>query len=216
MIELCLVSMDPEEIRCVTDVYPCNCFADNPTVAVRALESADTSFFERSREVRSLVGDDVKLYLEVMGDTTDEMVSDAQRIVAEVGGNTLVKIPACQEGYRALERLRELGIRASCTAIFDVGQALLAARAGAVCVAVYVSRLDRQGSSGLGVVHQIRAAFDLHDIDCMVCAASLKTACDVEQALLCGAQNVTVDLSLLEVMASSPLGTSSVGFTQSK
>ena len=205
MIEFCLVSMSLDEVRVATETYPCNCFADNPTVAVQGIGDSGEGFLVRSRALRELVGPEAKLYLEVMGDTCEEMVADAHRIVAEVPGNTLVKIPACPEGYRAIRELAEVGIRSSCTAVFDVEQALLAEAAGAVCVAVYVSRLDRAGCGGMGVVHDIVTAFREIDARAMVCAASLKTPRDIERALLAGAENVTVDLALLRQLAMSSL-----------
>lgn len=202
MLEFCLVTFDLNEIRVASALFPINCYADNPTVAAVDLADGRTTFLVRSREIRSAVGDEVPFYLEVLGDTCREMVEDARRIVEEVPGNTLVKIPACPEGYRAISVLSSEAIRSSCTAVFDVNQALLAAAAGAVCVAVYVSRLDKRGGNGIEVVRSIRHAFDAHGISCMVCAASLETPGDVERALEAGAQNVTVNLAMLKDMAS--------------
>lgn len=202
MLEFCLVTFDIDEVREASALFPINCYADNPSVAAKDLTGGRATFLSRSREIRSAVGDEVPFYLEVLGDTCGEMVEDAQRIVAEVSGNTLVKIPSCPEGYKAIPVLRNLGIRVSCTAVFDVNQALLAAMAGAVCVAVYVSRLDKCGGDGIEVARAIRRAFDAYGIGCMVCAASLKAPGDVERALMAGAQNVTVNLTMLKDMAS--------------
>ena len=198
MLEFCLVTFDIDEIREASALFPVNCYADNPSVAAKDLAGGRATFLSRSREIRAAIGDEVPFYLEVLGDTSGEMVEDALRIVREIPGNTLVKIPACPEGYKAIPDLKNLGI--------DVNQALLAAAAGAVCVAVYVSRLDKRGGDGIGVVRAIRQAFDKHGIDCMVCAASLKTPGDVERALMAGAQNVTVDLAMLKSMACQERG----------
>ena len=206
MLEFCLVTFDIDEIREASALFPVNCYADNPSVAAKDLAGGRATFLSRSREIRAAIGDEVPFYLEVLGDTSGEMVEDALRIVREIPGNTLVKIPACPEGYKAIPDLKNLGIRASCTAVFDVNQALLAAAAGAVCVAVYVSRLDKRGGDGIGVVRAIRQAFDKQGIDCVVCAASLKTPGDVERALMAGAQNVTVDLAMLKSMACQERG----------
>lgn len=204
MVETCLVSMSLSEVEAALGTYSCNCFADNPSVAVRGIGSSGDSFLARSRKVRELIGTNTKLYLEIMGDTCAEMVADARRIVSEVPGNTLVKVPACPEGFRAIQELARLGIRSSCTAAFDVDQALFAEEAGAVCVAVYVSRLDRAGFDGMRVVNDIAIAFKKRKARAMVCAASIKTQRDIERAVLAGADNVTVDLALLEQMAASP------------
>lgn len=203
MLEFCLTTFDVDMVRQALPVYPVNCFAMNPSIAVKDLKGRG-DFLGTAREIRKLIGEGEKFYLEVMGDTAREMVEDARRIIAEVPGNTLVKIPACPEGYRAIAQLKREGIRCSCTAVFDADQALLAAAAGAVCVAVYVSRLDAAGIDGLAVVSQIREAFSRAGVDCMLCAASLKTPGQVEQAILRGAGNVTVDLPLLRQMALFP------------
>lgn len=204
MLELCLTTFDVEMVRRALPVYPVNCFAMNPSIAVKDLKGR-ADFLGTAREIRRLIGEEQKFYLEVMGDTAPEMAEDARRIVSEVPGNTLVKIPAGAEGYRAIALLRQEGIRCSCTAVFDVEQALLAAAAGAVCVAVYVSRLDKAGGDGLETVSRIRQAFSRINTPCMLCAASLKTPEQVEQAICRGAENVTVDLPLLEQMALHPM-----------
>ena len=52
---------------------------------------------------------------------------------------------------------------------------MLAAEAGAYCVAVYVSRVDNSGGDGIEVVRKIKEAFVMEGIACKVSAASLKT-----------------------------------------
>ena len=46
----------------------------------------------------------------------------------------------------------------------------------------------------------------MHGItECKVCAASLKTPLAIEQAILAGAENVTVDLPMLEALITHPM-----------
>ena len=185
-MEYCLVTYNLEMVKKAIEYFPVNCFAMNPSIAAKDLKNSDTSFLEASKKYREIINNDMPLYIEVMGDTSNEMI--------------LVKIPATDEGLVAIRKLKAEGIRSSCTAIFDLNQALLAAEAGAVCVAVYVSRLDKNGYDGISVVRQISEAFKSRNINTMVCAASLKTPLDVEKAILAGAQNVTVDYEMLEKM----------------
>lgn len=205
MIEYCLVTYDLEMVKKAIEIYPVNCFAMNPSIAAKDLKGKTISFLEASKKYREIIGDEMPLYIEVMGDTANEMIEDARRIIKEVPGNTLVKIPATDAGLKAIRLLKNEGIRSSCTAIFDLNQALLASEAGAVCVAVYVSRLDKSGFNGMNVVKQISEAFKQRGIKTMVCAASLKTPKDVEDAILSGAQNVTVELQMLEGMINHPM-----------
>ena len=132
-------------------------------------------------------------------------MEDAKAMVKAVPGNTFVKIPACPEGFKAIRELKNAGIATSCTAVYTFNQAMLAAMAGASYVAVYVSRLDKNGGDGIEVVRRIKQAFVAHNIDCVVSAASLKTPLSLQEAIEAGADNVTVDLEMLEALAVHPM-----------
>ena len=206
MIEFCLDTGDLEMVKKTVGLYPVSCFSMNPSIAVNCLKGTGRSFLENAREIRKVIGSDTPFYLEAMGDTAEEMLEDARAIKAEIPGNTLVKIPACPEGYKAIRLLKKEGIGCSCTAIYDFNQAMLAALSGADCVAVYVSRLDNSGADGIETVAKIKRAFQIHGITgCMVSAASLKSPIYIEKAVLAGADNVTVDLPMLEQMAVHPM-----------
>lgn len=204
-MEYCLDTGDLEMVKKVVDLYPVKCFSMNPSIAVRCLRGTGRTFLENARMIREVIGEEAPFYLEAMGDTAEEMIADAHRIKEEIKGNTLIKIPACPQGYKAIRLLKEEGILCSCTAIYDFNQAMLAAEAGAYCVAVYVSRIDGSGGNGIDVVRRIKQAFVMEGLDCKVSAASLKQANYLEEAALAGADNVTVTLDMLEKMAIHPL-----------
>ena len=90
MIEYCLVTYDLEMVKKAIEFYPVNCFAMNPSIAAKDLKGKTISFLEASKKYREIIGDKMPLYIEVMGDTADEMIEDARRIIKEVPGNTLV------------------------------------------------------------------------------------------------------------------------------
>ncbi|QOY60154.1 transaldolase family protein [Thermophilibacter immobilis] len=205
MLEFCLDTGDLDMVRKASKIYPLNCYSMNPSIAVRCLKGTGKSFIQNALDIREVIGEDVPFFLEAMGDTAEEMVEDAQAMVKAVPGNTLVKIAACPEGFKAIRMLCELEIPTSCTAIYTFNQAMLAAMAGASYVAVYVSRLDKNGGNGIDVVRRIKQAFLGHDISCVVSAASLKTPLALQEAIEAGADNVTVDLDMLDALAVHPM-----------
>lgn len=206
MIEFCLDTGDLEMVKKTVGLYPVNCFSMNPSIAVNCLKGTGRSFLENAKMIRQVIGNEPPFYLEAMGDTAEEMVEDARAIKALIPGNTYVKIPACPEGYRAIALLKKEKIYCSCTAVYDFNQAMLAAMAGAICVAVYVSRLDNNGGDGIETVARIKKAFEMHGITtCAVSAASLKSPLAIERAILAGADNVTVTLPMLEQMGVHPM-----------
>ena len=198
MLEFCLDTGDLEMVKAASKVYPLGCYSMNPTIAVNCLKGTGKSFIQNARDIREVIGDEMPFFLEAMGDTAEELVEDARAMVAAVTGNTLVKIPACPEGYKAIAALKAEGIR-------TFNQAMLAALAGAEYVAVYVSRLDRNGGNGIETVRRIKQAFLDHGIDCIVSAASIKSAGEVERAIEAGADNIALNLELLEQMAVHPM-----------
>ena len=194
-----------EEVKKALDIYPVNCFSMNPSIVVKALSGTHKGFLENAIEIRKIIGNESPLYLQAMGDTAEEMIEDAHAIVKAVYGNTLIKIPACPQGFKAIRLLKKENISCSCTTILDVNQAMLAAECGAVCVAVYVSRLDNAGGDGLDVVKKIKQAFTLNHITCHISAASIHSAITLEKAFLLGVDDVTVNMELLDKMATHSL-----------
>ncbi|WP_440896573.1 transaldolase family protein [Amphibacillus sp. Q70] len=200
-MEFCLFSFDLKEIEHAKNSFPVDCFAINPTNAVEDLKEAKKSFFENAKLIRKVIGNDSSFFLQVIGHTADEIVNDAIKIKEEIKGNTFVKIPASVEGFKAIKLLKQREIPISCTAIFTLNQAILAAESGADYIAVYVSRLEKLNVSGIDVISKIKKVFDEENYSCKIAAASLKTVDHVEQAILAGADNVTVPNHLLEEMS---------------
>ena len=61
------------------------------------------------------------------------MVREGEALAA-LDPHIVVKLPCTAEGIRAVRHFAERGIRTNCTLVFSVGQALLAAKAGATYV----------------------------------------------------------------------------------
>ena len=71
----------------------------------------------------------------------DGMLADAAEL-ASVHKNIVVKIPCTTEGIKAIKALSAKNIPTNCTLVFNAGQAVLAAKAGARYVSPFVGRLD--------------------------------------------------------------------------
>ena len=75
--------------------------------------------------------------------TTDleGMLTEAAEL-ASVHKNIVVKIPCTAEGIKAIKALSAKNNSTNCTMVFNAGQAVLAAKAGARYVSPFVGRLD--------------------------------------------------------------------------
>lgn len=192
--------------------YPVRAFSMNPTIATRDLKGSDKTFFEALKEIREAIGEDTEFSVQTVGETADEIVKDAKAIVDHVKGTNLyVKVNAFEEGYKAMRILKQQGYKVTATAIASVNQALLSIEAGADTVAVYVGRLDNVSGNGMEVVKQIAQVMKLKGItNVQLAAASIRTAHQVEEAALAGADIVAVSLDILKACGNHPLTDKSV------
>ncbi len=97
------------------------------------------------------------------------------------------------------------GIKTNLTLIFNVPQAILAARAGATYVSPFVGRIDDISMDGLQLIRDIAAIFKTHDIKAQIISASVRNACHVIECAKAGADLATVPYSVIEQMLKHPL-----------
>jgi len=171
----------------------------NPTLMMRA-GTAD------------LKANTLKIVEMVQGPVSAEVVrTDAAGMIEEAreilswSEHVYAKIPITVEGLKAM---REISAwpngRINATLIFSPVQAYLVARAGASFASIFVGRIDDAGLDGMEVVRQTREIFDNYGFDCQVLAASIRTTTHVVEALLAGADIITLPFDVLQRMVRSP------------
>ena len=89
-------------------------------------------------EICEIVGGDVSA--EVIATDLEGMIKEGEELAA-LHPNIVVKVPCIEAGIKAIKYFTRKGIRTNCTLVFSVGQALLAAKAGATYVSPFVGRL---------------------------------------------------------------------------
>ncbi|HNV34750.1 MAG TPA: fructose-6-phosphate aldolase [Bacillota bacterium] len=137
------------------------------------------------------------------------MVKEGKEIAA-MAPNMVVKVPMTTEGLKAIKRLAELGIKTNATLIFNENQALLAARAGATYVSIFIGRLVDRGVDAIGITRNIRMIFDTNDMDTEIIAASIRNTEQVTQCAIAGAHIATVPYRVLMEMVEHPLTTAGI------
>ncbi len=141
---------------------------------------------------------------EVLSTTAAGMIEEAREILAW-SDHVFVKIPTTVEGLKAMREISSWpNGRINATLIFSPVQAYLVARAGASFASIFVGRMDDAGLDGMEVVRQTRAIFDNYGFDCQVLAASIRHTAHVVEALLAGADIITLPFGVLQKMIRSP------------
>ena len=122
----------------------------------------------------------------------------------------MIKLPATGEAIRLAPALTREGVRHALTAVYSPAQALLAHEIGCVWAIPYVDRATRQGVDGLGLVEELAAMLRALRSGTRILAASLKTAEQVADATLRGADDVTAPLEILLTLAEHPLSQAAI------
>lgn len=195
-----------EQIKKAFDYYPMAGVTTNPTI----ISKEKTAFLPLLQEIRSVIGMEADLHVQVLGQTAETMVAEAKYLKEKIGGDLVIKIPVIPEGIKAMKWLSREGFRITATAIYTADQALMAAMAGAEFLAPYVNRIDNISGNGVAVVRQIQTMLNQHELDAKILAASFKNNQQVHEVALAGAQSVTVNADIMDQLLAHPLTTSSV------
>ena len=139
--------------------------------------------------------------------TAEEMIAQAEELIKINGGDekVTIKLPMTLAGLEACRYLTEKGVKTNVTLIFNVNQALLAARAGATYVSPFLGRLDDISEDGVLLVAKIAELFDVHQLDTQIMAASVRHPDHVTRVAMAGAHIATIPYKVIEQLAMHPL-----------
>jgi TalC/MipB family fructose-6-phosphate aldolase len=101
-----------------------------------------------------------EVFFQAWGEDTETLVRRGQEL-RDLGDEVVVKLVASRAGTAACATLAAKGVPTLLTAVYDPGQALVAAAAGATYIAPYLRRLDAAGRDGTGDVlamHEVLTA----------------------------------------------------------
>lgn len=171
-MKLIIDDADTKAISRLVEYYPIDGVTTNPSI----LAKSGRQPFEVLKEIRSIIGQELELHVQVVARDAAGMLDDAHRIVSELGEGTFVKVPSVPEGFKAMKAMHAEGINITATAIYTPMQGFVAAKAGASYAAPYVNRIDNMGYDGVGVAKAIHDVFRANDLPCEVLAASFKNS----------------------------------------
>ncbi|MBC2039842.1 transaldolase family protein [Listeria marthii] len=156
------------------------------------------------------------VFVQATGLTEAEIWEDVARIQAiePAKGTTIgLKIPAHEAGIKVIAKVRaefpEAIILA--TAIFSSEQGYIAALSGADYLAPYYNRMEVSGLDAAKTIEELRFVLDLQGLeDVKIMGASFKNSRQIMQALVSGADTVTIGYDLFLQMMNKPLALESI------
>ena len=141
---------------------------------------------------------------EVFATDFEGMIKEGEEL-AKIDPKITVKIPCIRDGIRAIKYLSSKGIATNCTLVFSVGQALLAAKAGATFVSPFIGRLDDICEDGISLVEHIVKVYRTYGYKTQVLAASIRHTNHIIRCMDAGADVATCPLKAIEGLLNHPL-----------
>ena len=172
----------------------------NPSIIAK--EGRD--FNEVIKEIASIVDGPISGEVKATSVDAKTMIEEGREI-ARLHNNMVVKLPTTASGLEACKVLSSEGIKTNLTLIFNVPQALLAARAGATYVSPFIGRIDDISMDGMQLIKDIADIFKTHQLDTQIIAASVRNSRHMIECALAGANIATIPYSLIMQMLHHPL-----------
>ncbi len=190
------------EIREAYDLGVLDGVTTNPSLMAKEGIRGKDNIYRHYKEICNIVDGDVSA--EVIATDYEGIVREGEELVT-IDDKIVVKVPMIKDGVKALKYFTDKGIRTNCTLVFNAGQALLAAKAGATYVSPFIGRLDDIGADGLDLIEQIRLIYDNYGYPTEILAASIRHNNHLLRCAEIGADVATCPLSVITGLLKHPL-----------
>ncbi|WP_321296021.1 fructose-6-phosphate aldolase [Marinifilum fragile] len=191
-----------DQIKEAQDLGVLDGVTTNPSLMAKEGIKGEKNIKQHYVDICDIVDGDVSA--EVIATDFDGMISEGEELAA-LHPQIVVKVPCTKDGIKAVKYLSSKGIRTNCTLIFSVGQALLAAKAGATYVSPFVGRLDDISTNGIELIRQIADMNNYYGFDTQVLAASIRHTMHIIQCVEAGADVATCPLNAITGLLKHPL-----------
>jgi len=174
----------------------------NPSLMAKEGITGEKNILQHYKDICDIVEGDVSA--EVISVDFEGMIKEGEALAA-LHPQIVVKVPMIEEGVKALKYFSDAGIKTNCTLVFSVGQALLAAKAGATYVSPFIGRLDDNSTDGLDLIEDIRLVYDNYAYETEILAASVRHTMHIVNCAKIGADVMTGPLSAIKGLLNHPL-----------
>lgn len=190
------------DIKSAQELGILNGVTTNPSLMAKEGIKGKENILKHYKDICDIVDGDVSA--EVISTDYEGMIKEGQEL-AMLDPQIVIKIPMIEEGIKAIRYFSDKGIKTNCTLIFSVGQALIAAQAGATYVSPFIGRLDDSGEDGIQIVADIVDMFEVQKYNTQVLAASIRNKKHIEDCAMIGADVITAPLDAIRDLIPHPL-----------
>lgn len=199
-----------DQIREAHDLGVLDGVTTNPSLMAKEGIKGEKAIANHYKTICEIVeGGDVSA--EVFSVNFKDIIEEGKKLAA-IHPNIVVKVPMIKDGVKAIKWLKDNGIRTNCTLVFSAGQAILAAKAGAVYVSPFIGRIDDSGWEGTELIAQIAHIYSLQGFETQILAASIRNPNHIVKCAELGADVCTCPLESILGLLKHPL--TDIGLTK--
>ncbi|MBZ4188627.1 fructose-6-phosphate aldolase [Niabella beijingensis] len=174
----------------------------NPSLMAKEGIKGQDAIVKHYKDICEMVDGDISA--EVVSTEFKDIIEEGKKLAA-IHPNIVVKVPMIKDGVKAIKWFTDNGIKTNCTLVFNAGQAILCAKAGAKYVSPFVGRIDDSGWDGVQLVEQIVHIYNIQGFKTQVLAASMRSANHIIRCAEVGAHVVTSPLDAILGLLKHPL-----------
>lgn len=143
--------------------------------------------------------------LEVISTDFAGMMKEAEDF-RSIADNICIKLPLTFDGLKACKELSGMEVMTNVTLCFSSTQALLAAKAGATFISIFIGRLDDLSYNGLDIVRDVKEVYmNYPEISTEILAASVRHPLHVAEVAKIGADIATIPSKVMNQLYKNPL-----------
>ena len=187
-----------DEIRDAADTGLIDGVTTNPSLIAKSGRSLKDVIVEICEMVNGPIS------AEVISTDYEGMRAEAENLIT-LHENIVVKVPLTEAGLKTVNQLAPQGVRFNVTLCFSLGQALLAAKAGAAYISPFIGRLDDLNHRGIELIPEIVQVYESYGFDTEVLSASIRSPLHVTEAALAGSHVATIPYKVYKQLFKHPL-----------
>ena len=191
-----------DQIKEAQDLGILDGVSTNPSLMAKEGIKGEENIINHYKTICEIVDGDVSA--EVISTDLEGMIREGEALAA-LHPQITIKVPIIKEGIKAIKYFSDKGLKTNCTLVFSVGQALLAAKAGATYVSPFIGRLDDISTDGVELISQIVEMYNYYGYKTQVLAASIRHTQHIVQCAEVGADVVTAPLNAILGLLKHPL-----------
>ncbi|MCF7925131.1 MAG: fructose-6-phosphate aldolase [Candidatus Izimaplasma sp.] len=192
-MEYLLDTANKQLIKDILNYYPIDGITTNPTIMTKE----PGAYLDILSDLDTLL-DGRQFHIQLTSITFPDMVEEAKRLNDIIQSELYLKIPVSHEGIKAIYKLSKQGFKVTATAVTNLNQGIMAAKAGASYLAFYVNRTASTGINGNDVINEIISIFKRDGYQTKIIGASYKSIYQINKSILNGCKSVTVPPTLFK------------------